>query len=84
MTAQLEAVLFDLVLEGAAADAQKFGRLRAILIRFIEGIDDHLLLGHVRDRFHFFLKWGGGHRWIYASGIKGHVWLEDIRREKVH
>ena len=38
----LESVLFDLVLEGAAADAQEFSRLGPILIRFVQSIDNHL------------------------------------------
>jgi hypothetical protein len=33
--AQLETVFFNLILEGAAADAQEFGCLRPILIGFI-------------------------------------------------
>ncbi len=35
LIAQLEAVLFDFVLEGAAADIQELGGFRAILIRSI-------------------------------------------------
>ena len=37
-----EPVLFDLVLEGTAADAQEFSRLCTILVRFVQSIDNHL------------------------------------------
>ena len=70
MVAQLEAVFFDLILEGTAADAQNFGGLCSILVRSSEGIDDHLLLGQLRNCFHFFLKRGGSHSWTCLRGIE--------------
>jgi hypothetical protein len=40
----LEPVLFNLVLEGAAADAQEFSRESPVLVRLVQSIDNHLFL----------------------------------------
>ncbi len=53
---KLQAVFFDLVLEGAAADAEEFGGLGPVLIRSVQGIEDHLLLRHPGDVLHFYLE----------------------------
>ena len=39
---KLEPVLFDLILEGTAADSQDSSRKGPILVRFIQSIDNHL------------------------------------------
>ena len=54
----LEPVLFDLILEGAAADSQDSSRKSPILVRFIQSIDNHLFFSELGKSFNFFFESG--------------------------
>ena len=54
----LEPVLFDLVLEGATANAQKLSRLGPVLVGLAQCIHDHLFLSHMGDATDLLLERG--------------------------
>ena len=83
LIARLQSVFFDLVLEGAAADAKEFGCLGTILVRFTQGIDDHLFFSHMGDGLYFFLEGGRRIGLSGGFGLSDRLILTDVRPEGI-